>query len=150
MKKYIFLLPFLITIITADTIRPRVIRGHDSVYRGEYGHSSRGSVGLSSIEASSEMSVQITSISITEASSDATSHRPHRRRRDYSELRFLEDNRLKITEDISQGGGEHLVTLLSMMRLKKDRKTLSKIQSNFDTLLGLEGKDFLSKLEEIA
>ena len=37
-----------------------------------------------------------------------------------------------------------------MMRVKKDNSTLLKIQSNFKTLLVLQDKEFLSKLEDIS
>ena len=149
--QYIFLMTFLATIIIAQTITPRVIRGHDGYRsRGHSGGSMQESMGLSTIDASSEISIQVTSISLTEASSHATSNRPQQRRRNYSELKFLKDNRVKITKDISQGSGEHLFTLLDMMKLKRDSNNLSKIQSNFEKLLVLDNKEFLFKLKKIS
>ncbi len=141
--RYIYLIIFLVNIITAQTIKPRIVHAHGGGgYRG-------GNMGLSTIDATTQMSVQVTSIAFTEASSNATSNQPQRRRENYSELKFLKDNRDKITKDISQGGGEHLNTLLDIMKLKKDSMSLAKIQSNFDVLLISDNKEFLSKLKKI-
>ena len=155
MRKLI-LIPFILGgILMGETIKPRVIKAHDRVYRtggGGYHGRREPPMPVSSLEATSEMSVEITSIGITEASSDATTNGRRRgvRRRGYAELKFLKDNRTKITQDISQGGGEHLLTLLTMMKLKRDRETLSKIQSNFDSLSSLDNGKLLSKLREIS
>jgi hypothetical protein len=145
------ILPFLIVILNAQTIKPRAIKARDSISHSRGGHhNSKDTVLLSTIEASSEISVQITSAVSLEASTEATSGTPHQRSRNYSELEFLNNNRFKITEDISTGGGEHLLALMSIMHLKKDSATLSKIQSNFENLLALDDEAFLSELREIS
>ena len=150
--KNILLLPLLLTLITAQTIKPKVIKARDSVShsRGSHHSNRQGNILFSTIEASSEVTMQITSAVSLEVSTEATSGQPHQRSRNYSELEFLNNNRLKITEDISNGNGEHLLTLMSMMHLKKDSTTLSKIQSNFENLLALEDETFLLELREIS
>ena len=62
----------------------------------------------------------------------------------------MEKNRVQITQDISQGKGEYLITLLNIMNIKQDTPTLTKIQSNFKTLSVLNNEKFLSKLAEIS
>ncbi len=147
--RYFFLIVFLATIITAQTIKPRVIHARGGGgYRG--GGSMQESMGLSTIDATSQLSIQVTSIAFTEASSNATCNQPQRERGRYSELKFLKDNRDKITKDISQGGGEHLTTLLNIMKLKKDSASITKIQSNFNELSILNDREFLSKLKRIS
>ena len=132
--------------ILAGTIKPRIIHAHDNVYR-------RDSLGMSSIDASLQASVEITSIATLEGTSQATSGRggqlPRDRARYYKPISFLENNRDIIMEDISKGEGEHLTTLLKLMKLKRDSKSLSKIQMNFNTLLTLNSIDFLYKLEKL-
>jgi hypothetical protein len=147
--KHIFLAIILVTITVAETYKPRIIRSHGGGYRGA-GRGIKESMGLSTIDASIQISIQLTSIAFTEASSNITSNQQRRREENSSELSFLKDNREKITRDISQGGGEHLVTLLNIMRLKRDKKSLAKIQSNFDKFLVLEDREFLSKLKSIS
>ncbi|MCK4441313.1 MAG: DUF3015 family protein [Sulfurovaceae bacterium] len=158
MKTILIILSVLITITTAKNINPKVIRAHDgyrssghTTYRGGRRH--QDDILLSTIDATSEISVQVTSAVSLEASTDATSQRPQnrtRRRRNYSQIKFLKNNRVQITQDISKGKGEYLITLLNMMNIKQDTHTLAKIQSNFDTLLSLKDEKFLSKLTEIS
>jgi len=154
------LISLLITITTAKNIEPRVIRGHDNHYdrghttthRSSHSTNTQDDILLSTIEASSEISIQITSAISLEASTDATSQDPqnHRRQREYSQIKFLNNNRVQITQNISQGKGEYLSTLLNMMNIKPNKPTLLKIQSNFDVLLGLKDEEFLDKLAKIS
>ncbi len=147
----IFILPFLLIIINAQTIKSTTIKARDRVTHSSRGHHNRNdTMFLSTIEASSEATIQITSVVSLEVSTEATSGTPHQRSRNYSELEFLKKNRFKITEDISNGEGEYLLTLMKMMNLKKDSITLSKIQSNFKNLLALENEAFLSELRMIS
>jgi hypothetical protein len=138
------------TVVTAQTIKPKKIKAIDSIRYGRGHHRSSNDPFISTVEASSEVSIQITSALSIKASSDATSQGSQQRSREYSELEFLNNNRFKITEDISNGGGEHLLTLMEMMNLKKDRTTLAKVQSNFENLFGLEDEAFLSELREVS
>jgi len=157
MKTILIILSILITSTGAKSINSKVIRAHDG-YRSS-GHTTHRGGGrhqddilLSTIEASSEMSIQITSAVSLEASTQATSQPPQQgkiRRRNYSQIKFLQKNRVQITQDISQGRGEYLITLLNMMNIKQDTSTLTKIQSNFETLSALDDEKFLSKLMEI-
>jgi len=158
MKTIIIILSILITSTCAKSINSKVIRAHDGYRSG--GHTSYRGGGrhqddilLSTIDATSEISVQVTSAVSLEASTQATSQSPQRgriRRRNYSQIKFLQDNRVQITQNISQGRGEHLITLLNIMNIKQDTNTLIKIQSNFENLLILKDENFLSKLTEIA
>ncbi|HHD81426.1 MAG TPA: DUF3015 domain-containing protein [Campylobacterales bacterium] len=157
MKTILIILSVLIMTTTAKNINSKVIRAHDG-YRSS-GHTTHRGGGrhqddilLSTIDATSQISVQVTSVLSLEASTQATSQEPQNRRRhrNYSQIKFLKNNRVQITQDISKGNGEYLITLLNMMNIKQDTHTLSKIQSNFETLFALEDEKFLSKLTEIS
>jgi len=153
------LLLFMITATVTKAIEPKVIRAHDSTYRSDRATTHRGSsrrdtqddILLSTIEASSEISVQITSAISLEASTQATSQEPQQQRRGrrYSQLKFLKNNRVHIKQDIAQGRGEYLSTLLDMMSIESTKSTLFKIQSNFEKLSSLEDREFLSTLVDI-
>jgi len=157
MKTILIILSILITSTGAKSINSKVIRAHDgyrssghTTYRGGGRH--QDDILLSTIDATSEISVQVTSAISLEASTQATSQPPQQgriRRRNYSQIKFLQKNRVQITQDISQGRGEYLITLLNMMNIKQDTPTLTKIQSNFETLSALDDEKFLSKLTEI-
>ena len=160
MRKIFILLAILSNFILAGKIKPRVIHAHDNVYRGSSGGGYNGgyrrdSLGMSSIDASFQATVEITSIATLEGTSQATSgggrgEVPRRdRARYYKSISFLTNNRDVIMEDISKGDGEHLTTLLKLMKLKRDSKSLSKIQMNFNTLLTLNSIDFIYKLEKL-
>jgi hypothetical protein len=154
MQKTLLILSLIITVITAQTIKPKRVQARDSIGHRGGGHHNSNDPFISTVEVSSEasfeISVQITSVVTTQASSEATSGQQKQRSREYSELEFLNNNRPKITEDISNGGGEHLITLMGMMHLNKDRVTLAKVQSNFETLLELEDEAFLLELREVS
>jgi len=165
MKKYIVvILPLLLIDSLAGTYKARSIsaqdRSHSRVIKAKDRPSSSRSHGnkrssnplISTVEASSEMSFQITSAISLEVSSEITTYGgvAPERRSDTAELKFLNDNRLKITEDISQGQGEHITTLLSLMKIEQSNTTLSNIQSNFEELFRLEDNAFLSKIREIS
>jgi len=150
MKTILIIISILITSISAKSINAKVIKAHDGYYRSSR---HKDDILLSTIDASSQISVQISSAVSLEASTQATSQQPQHgrvRRRNYSQIKFLQKNRVQITQDISQGRGEHLITLLNMMNIKQDTPTLTKIQSNFETLSALDGEKFLSKLTEIS
>ncbi len=157
MRKIFILLAILSNFILADKIKPRVIHVHDNVYRNSGGYSRsyrRDSLGISSIEASSQATVDVISIATLEGTSQAISGEKREtptkdRARYYKSISFLKNNRDTIMEDISKGNGEHLATLLKLMKLKRDSKSLSKIQMNFNTLLTLNGIDFIYKLENL-
>jgi len=152
------LITLLLTIetTTAKDIEPKVIRAYDAPRvthrRVSRARNTQEDIILSTIDASSEISVQITSAMSLEASTEATSNEPQTRRarkRHYSELKFLKNNRTQITQNISQGKGEYLSTLLNIMNIKQTPSTLIKIQSNFDILSSLNNELFLSKLKKI-
>jgi len=159
MKTILIILSILITSTGAKSINSKVIRAHDGYRSSGHTTTHRGGgrnqddILLSTIEATSEITIQITSAVSLEASTQATSQPPQQgrgRRRNYSQIKFLQKNRVQITQDISQGRGEYLITLLNMMNIKQDTPTLTKIQSNFETLSALDDEKFLSKLTEIS
>ncbi len=154
----IIILAILSNMILAGKIKPRVIHVHDNVYRGSSGGGySRGyrrdSFGMSSIDASSQVTIEVTSIATLEGSSQATSGRgggvPRGKPKYYKPITFLKNNRDIIMEDISKGDGEHIITLLKLMKLKRDNNSLSKIQKNFNTLLTLDTINFIYQLEKL-
>ncbi|MCH9740443.1 MAG: DUF3015 domain-containing protein [Epsilonproteobacteria bacterium] len=146
MKKSLLLLPLLILVAPAGTIKPKVVGAKD--YHRHYDRSVRGGHRNKPIISTIEASAQISSILFIEASSQATTHGGHSRHDPYA-LNFLDENRIEITRDIAKAEGEHLKTLLKMMALQQDNKALLNIQSNFDTLISLESAEFLTKLKEI-
>jgi len=150
MKTLLFLLALSPLLVLAKTVKPKVMHGQDKDYHEHYSHSSnhrdtQDDILSSSVEATGQISVEISFQISTEALSELTSEGGHGTAR----LSYLDNNRIQITEDIAKGEGEHLETLLSMMNLPKDGKTLKKIQNNFDDLIYLSHNDFLDKLENI-
>ena len=113
MYKTLIFIPFISTLLLAD---------HHSQYRHNYEHSSpreRGDdrVISSSAEATGQISVVLTIQGTSEITSRGGRH--HGR----ATMGFLDNNRMQITEDIAKGEGEHLETLLSMMKVKSDKKS---------------------------
>ena len=149
MKKRLLILPLTLSLLTAGTIKPKVMGARDSHRHYDRSssrhHSSRPNDALSS---TFEVTAQITLLVSSEASSEATSHGGGRRG-NARIVHFLDENRIDITTDMAKGEGEHLTTLLQMMNLKQDPLTLSKIQTNFKQFIDLAPNDFLIKLKEI-
>lgn len=143
---------FLLSTLDARTIKPKTVKAKDRTSRHRGHRNTQETILLSTFQATSEISIQITSVVTLEISTEATSGQPrgNARVRYRSEVEFLNNNRFKITEDISNGDGEHLITLMGMMHLQKNHATLAKVQSNFENLLSLEDEAFLLKLREIS
>jgi len=113
----------------------------DDYSHSSHRHSVEDEILSTTTEASAEVSLQIS----TEASSEITSGEHH----GIARISYLDNNRMDITQDIAQGDGEHLRTLLSMMKIPADAKNLEKIQSHFDELIYLSHNDFLNKLQTL-
>jgi len=152
MKTILFLLAISPILLVAKTIQPKVMHAQDRDYHTHYSHSSthrdtKDEILSSSADATAQISVTITLQISTEALSEVTSegggHHSNAR------LSYLDNNRIQITEDIAKGEGEYLETLLSMMHLRQDKKSLKKIQKSFDELIYLSHNDFLDKLESL-
>jgi len=146
MKNLLLFLLIGTSILSAKTIEPKVMRAQDNNHREHYDNSSQShdredDILSSSAEASSEITLMVS----MEASSEVTSETHHGNAR----LSYLDDNRVQITQNIAQGHGEYLSTLLQMMNLSTDDKSLEKIQKNFDNLVYLPHPDFLDKLEAL-
>lgn len=147
MKKalLISLIPFL---LIGKTVEPKVMRAQshqeDRVphYSENYSHSSHHNdrdeeIISSTIEVSSQLSLVVS----TEMTSEE--------HKNSARMSFLDNNRVQITKNIAKGEGEYLTTLLTMMKLSKDKKSLKKIQENFDNLIYLSHNDFLNKLQTL-
>lgn len=172
MKKVIIILMLLSTIIIAKKITPRVIHVHDRVkheddnlyrnrdyvnyggYESSDGYNEDYGRGDNPIGISTQATVGVSTIATSEGTSQSTSGRggrgvPRSRPRYYKPITFLKKNRDIIMEDVSKGEGEHLTTLLKLLKLKRDSSSLSKIQKNFNSLLTLNSIDFIYKLEKL-
>ena len=151
MKTLLFLLALTPLLLLAKTINPKIMHAKDRDYHEHYSHSSNhrdteDEILSSSADATAQISVTISLQISTEALSEATSEGGHH---STVRLSYLDNNRIQITEDIAKGEGEYLETLLSMMHLRRDKKSLKKIQNNFDELIYLSHNDFLDKLESL-
>lgn len=146
MNKKLLILPFICSLLTAQTVQPQVMHAQDSSHKRHYEQSiPRESTEDKVISSTAEASAQITVVVTLQSTSQVTSGRHN----GTASMSFLDNNRIQITEEIARGEGEHLETLLTMMELKKDTKSLEKIQTHFDELIYLGHNDFLDKLENL-
>jgi short subunit fatty acids transporter len=146
MNKKLLILPLFCSLLTAQTVKTKEMKAKD--YEKHYDQSSsRHTTENRVISSSAEASAQITVMLTIQTSSEMTSGRHSR---SMATMSFLDNNRINITKEIAQGEGEYLETLLSMMNLKKDTKSLMNIQSHFDELIYLSHSDFLDKLDTLA
>ena len=144
MNKKLLLIPFICSLLSAETVKSKEMHAQDDNYEKNYEHSSNKEstedrVISSTAEATAQITVTITLQAISEITSGRASH-------NMATMSFLDNNRIQITEDIAKGEGEHLQTLLSMMKIKKDTENLKNIQSSLEELVYLSHKDFLDKL----
>ena len=155
MNKKLLLLPFICSLLSAKTVEPKVFRAIDSPrpsmqqsnYSTHYQNSSHmESTDDKVISSTAEASAQITVISTVQVTTELTAGGRHG---GSAIMSFLDNNRIEITEDIAKGEGEHLHTLLRMMKINNDTKNLTKIQDNFINLIYLTHNDFLDKLESL-
>ena len=144
MNKKLLILPLLCSLLTAQTVKTKEMKAKD--YEKHYDNSTNVSTTEERvISSSAEASAQITIMVTIQASTEMTSGRHG----GTATMSFLDNNRIEITEEIAKGEGEHLNTLLTMMKLKSDKKSLSNIQSHFDELIYLSHNDFLDKLSSL-
>jgi len=143
MKKILPLLALSTLLLLGKTVEPKVMRAHndDDYSHSSHRHSVEDEILSTTTEATAEVSLQIS----TEASSEITSGEHH----GIARISYLDNNRMDITQDIAQGDGEHLRTLLSMMEIPADAKNLEKIQEHFDELIYLSHNDFLNKIQTL-
>lgn len=146
MYRTLLLIPFLISLLTAQTAQPKVFHAQDTKHHDNY-HTSSSIKNTQDrvISSSAEASAQITVVITIQATSEMTSGSEH----DEATLSFLDNNRIQITEEIAKGEGEYLTTLLTMMKLKKEKKSLKNLQDNFENLIYLTHDDFLNKLKTL-
>jgi len=140
MNKKILLIPFICSLLSAETVKSRA---YDNTYAKNYEQSSNiGTTEDRVISSTAEASAQITVVVTIQVISEVTS----RTNTNMATMSFLNNNRTQITEEIAKGEGEHLQTLLTMMKLKYDKKNLKNIQNNFEEFIYLSHDDFLKKL----
>ena len=150
MQKIILLLSLSTLLLLGKEFEPNDMRTQNNNHQQNYDnsshvHNTEDRIISSTVEASSEISVGLTIQGLSEITSEATSGKGHGTAR----MSFLDNNRIQITQDIAQGHGEHLDTLLHMMNIQNDEKNLEKIQKSFDELIYLSHNDFLTKLKTI-
>jgi len=143
MNKKLLLIPFLCSLLSAETVKSKEMRAHDTNYSKNYENSSNIETTEDRvISSTADASAQITIMITLQAVSEVTSGRSN----NMATMSFLDNNRIQITEEIAEGEGEHLETLLTMMKLDKNEENLKKIQNNFENLIYLSHNDFLNKL----
>ena len=146
--KFLPLILLIIPIlIEAKKVDSKVMHAQDrrapDSYSRSSNHRDRGDEILCS---TTEASGQIIFMIAVQATSEITSgEHPHSSAR----LSYLDNNRVEITEDIAKGEGEHLETLLSMIKPDYNKKSLITIQENFDKLIYLNHNEFLDKIESL-
>jgi len=141
MKKIFIILTTFSILLLAKSVEPKVMHAQDR-HENRYEESSTYRDTQDEILSSSaEITVQISTIVSTEMTESDYQNNAH--------LSYLKKNRIEITEDIAKGEGEHLETLLVMMQLEKTDTFLTKIQSNFETLINLDHQKFLNRLKLI-
>jgi len=146
MNKKLLILPLICSFLTAKTIQPEVMHAQDSNHQRHYEQSiPNESTEDRVISSTAEASAQITVMVTLQTTSEVTSGR----HTGTASMSFLNNNRIEITNDIARGEGEYLETLLTMMELKKDKKSLERIQHHFNELIYLGENDFLDKLENL-
>jgi len=144
MNKKLLLLPLFCSLLTAQTVETKNMQAKE--YKKHYNNSSNGnSTEERVISSSAEASAQITIMVTIQASSEIISGRHGGN----ATMSFLDNNRMQITEEMAKGEGEHLETLISMMKLKKNKLSLANIQTHFDELIYLSHNDFLDKLSNL-
>jgi len=141
MKKGLIILTILPLMLLAKSMEPKVMHAQDRD-RGRYEESSHRDTQDEILSSSAEITVQISTVISTEMTESDYQNN--------ARLSYLKNNRIEITEDLAQGEGEHLETLLTMMKIETSDTFLTKIQTNFETLISLSHQEFLNKLESMA
>ena len=145
MKKIILLLTLSSLLLLGKSLEPKVMRAqndhHQHYENSSHMHDTQDEIISSTAEASSEVSV-VVSLQVTSKITSGENDGPAR-------MSYLDNNRIQITQDIAQGQGEYLRTLLHMMNIQTNEKNLGKIQKSFDELIYLSHNDFLKKLKTL-
>ena len=147
MQKIILFLTLTTSLLLTKSIKPKVMRAqnnnhHECYYsNSSHIHNAEDEILSSTVEASSEISIEIS----LQGTTELTSEKHHGTAR----MSYLDNNRIQITEDIARGEGEYLTTLLTMLEIPTNEKNLKKIQKRFNELIYLSHNDFLNKLQTI-
>ena len=146
MKKVMLFLALTTPLLLAKAPKAKVMRAqnnnHNEYYsRSSHVHNVEDEIISSTTEASSEVSFEATLQGTTEITS--------REHRGLARMSYLDDNRIQITQDIAQGEGEYLTTLLTMLEIPANEENLKKIQNSLDELIYLSHNDFLTKLKTL-
>jgi len=147
MKNLPLLLLILPLFLQANRVKPKVMHAQDRRgYHDSYSHSSNHrDTGEEILCGTTEASGEVIVIIAIQATSQATSEEDYGNAR----LSYLDANRVEVTEDIAKGEGEHLETLLSMIRPDYNKKILITLQENFEELIYLSHHDFLERVEQL-
>jgi len=147
MKNLLLLLLILPLFLQANRVKPKVMHAQDRRgYHDSYSHSSNHrDTGKEILCGTTEASGEMIVIIALQATSEATSEENY----GHAQLSYLDDNRIEITEDMAKGEGEHLETLLSMIKPNYNHKVLITLQENFDELIYLKNSDFLNRVEQL-
>jgi len=145
MKKILPLLTLSTLLLLGKSVEPKVMRAYNDNYHEYYSHSSHRDIEDEIISSTAEASSEATTAISLHATTEITS----KEHQETTKMSYLDNNRMDITQDIAQGDGEHLQTLLSMMEIPADAKNLEKIQEHFDELIYLSHNDFLNKLQTL-
>ena len=149
MKNILLVTLILSSLLFSKRVEPKVVYAEDKSQEEEqkeeyeeYSHSTEeksdtnGAL-LSTVQVSSQISLEI--------STQMTVHNNST----VAQVNFLDKNRLQIMEEIAQGEGEHITTLLEMMELNYNPKSLKTLQSSFNQLIYLSHEDFLEHLNAL-
>ena len=151
MKKILLLLTIALVFLNSETIKAKKVKAKDRDNRSHRSskHNAQGDVLFSTVEASSHASSQISfEITLgvsTQATTEVSTKKKMLRKKSHA-LNFIKSNRKKIEIDMAKGEGEYLSSLLSILNLKENKKSLMAIQWNFIKLHSLNNQELIEEL----
>ena len=148
MKNLLLLTITLNSIIFGKTIEPKIMHAQDyhepeanknidTYSESSESHHHSKDILSTTIETSVQISIGVSSQITSEGASNV------------ARMSFLNKNRIKIIEEIAQGEGEYLTTLLNIMKIKSNSTTIKILQDNFNQLIYLSHENFLKKLNSL-
>jgi hypothetical protein len=134
-------------LVEAKRVETKVMHGQNrEAYQTHYDNSlNHQDTKEEILSSTTEASGEVIFMMATQISSDATSQNSSA----HAKLSYLDKNRIEITEDMARGEGEHLETLLSMIKPHYKQKHLTLLQKHFDEFIYLNSNDFLKKVDKL-